>query len=393
MKIKQNKKTYLKLLASFLSLIFFVVNHVYAAEDLSRITDNGGIVYFADDYESGYQYMGVSNPHPGGGFYQMMGGNVLKPEGIYTGDGTVNGCVQDTNNYHYTINSNDAEAKNFILGSQKSLKTPYLGVCPGEAFLRDTTIIKTPLLSEYYVRWYQKWTGSFQSSVQQKFSKFYYGSDPNSAITGHLSMRPNNSSGTTPGATSGLFEEYFINIDNHFAKSGCTPPNNSLIWLTPTSFSCYAGQNKGWDDSTETNELINLELNRWYEIEIHSKLNSDINTSDAEHDLWIDGVLKLQVRNFKFVNDVITTPGTNNFEFQHVYYNRSNQDQTTYMDNIVIANRHIGPVNTPLVTYSVSNFTTLFSNWLHTGNGNVSDFDFNNIVNTKDLGILMSKWQ
>ncbi len=43
--------------------------------------------------------------------------------------------------------------------------------------------------------------------------------------------------------------------------------------------------------------------------------------------------------------------------------------------------------------YSISNFTTLVSNWFHLGSGNVSDFNFDNIANTKDLGIMMSKWQ
>ncbi len=43
------------------------------------------------------------------------------------------------------------------------------------------------------------------------------------------------------------------------------------------------------------------------------------------------------------------------------------------------------------LAYSISNFTTLVSNWLHVEN--ISDINFDNVVNTKDLGIMMSKWQ
>ncbi len=44
-------------------------------------------------------------------------------------------------------------------------------------------------------------------------------------------------------------------------------------------------------------------------------------------------------------------------------------------------------------TYTISNFTTLVSSWFHLGSGNVSDFNFDNVVNTKDLGVMMSKWE
>ncbi len=43
-----------------------------------------------------------------------------------------------------------------------------------------------------------------------------------------------------------------------------------------------------------------------------------------------------------------------------------------------------------IVTYSILNFTSLISNWLHLGTA--SDLNYDNIVNTKDLGIMMSKW-
>ncbi len=44
-----------------------------------------------------------------------------------------------------------------------------------------------------------------------------------------------------------------------------------------------------------------------------------------------------------------------------------------------------------LLAYSIPNFATLVSNWLHVGT--VSDLNSDNFVNSKDLGIMMSKWQ
>ena|GEM_PF-2374481 len=47
-------------------------------------------------------------------------------------------------------------------------------------------------------------------------------------------------------------------------------------------------------------------------------------------------------------------------------------------------------INIP-VTYNISNVLTLVTNWLKTGT--VSDVNADNIVNIRDLGIMMSKWQ
>lgn len=298
-------------------------------------------IIFSWDGESGYQYMGSENAHPGGGYFQQMGGNVSASEGTYNSSS----CTPDTNSHHYSVISNDPAAQGSTTGSKYSLKTPYLGVCPNEAFQRDTTVITTPLLTEYYVKWDQKWTGNFQKSVQQKFAKFYNSADTQEkTITAYLTLRANNASGTTPGATTGLAENFMPNIEGHFNKSGCTLYNGN-IWVTPVPIAygnCYDGQNRSFDDSDETNTPMIFELNRWYTIEIHSKLNTDINTSDAVYEIWIDGILRFSAKGFKFRDGgVYNTPGTNRFEFQHVYYNRSSSDQTTYMDNIVISDKPI----------------------------------------------------
>lgn len=320
--------------------IFFVLSVFFAAPFSSQAA-----VYFEWNSAEGYKYLGSSNSHAGGGYFNWMGGAVTKPEGT--------GC-QDPNNFHNTFISTDSSAFNSDTGSSTALKTPYSGSCPNESFTRDTTIIRTPLLSEYYIRWNQKWTGSFQASVQQKFAKFYNSADSTSStLTAHLSMRPNNSSGLTPGATTGLFENYTNNIDSHFTNQTCT--NAAVIWLAPAPVignglnsngtpNCYNGQAKGYDDSILTETPITLELDRWYTIEIHSKLNSSPSVSDGVYEVWIDGALRLAGYDFKFKDGVTyNTPGTNNFEFQHVYYNRSAQDQSTYMDNIIISDHYNGP--------------------------------------------------
>ncbi len=51
-----------------------------------------------------------------------------------------------------------------------------------------------------------------------------------------------------------------------------------------------------------------------------------------------------------------------------------------------------GPIVNIPATFSISNFTTLVSSWLHVGAGNYSDLNSDNIVNTRDLGAMMSKW-
>ncbi|MGB2791254.1 MAG: fibronectin type III domain-containing protein [Candidatus Moraniibacteriota bacterium] len=49
-------------------------------------------------------------------------------------------------------------------------------------------------------------------------------------------------------------------------------------------------------------------------------------------------------------------------------------------------------VNTQVRTYSLSDFVTLVSQWLQSGTGLASDVNTDNVVNTRDLGIMMSFW-
>ncbi len=49
-------------------------------------------------------------------------------------------------------------------------------------------------------------------------------------------------------------------------------------------------------------------------------------------------------------------------------------------------------VNTQTRTYSLSDFVTLVGQWLQTGTGLAADVNTDNVVNTRDLGIMMSFW-
>lgn len=312
---------------------------------LMLTTTANATVIFQYDGESGYQYMGSTNAHPGGGYFLQMGGNISAPEGVYD----ASACTPDTTNYHYSVLSNDVAAQGASTGSTHAIKTPYLGVCPNEAFQRDTTIIMTPLLQEYWIKWDQKWTGSFQASQQQKFAKFYYSGDTTEhAISGYFVLRP----GTT---TTGLYQAYFQNVDELLDRE-CPSMSTAQVWISPVG-PCSLPTHS-YDSSSETTTPIIFELDRWYTIKIHSKMNSANDVADAVFEIWVDGVLRLQLTNFKIKNGVdYTSPGTDRFELQHIYYDRSSVDQTTYMDNIIISDTALGgetPADTtpPVVTPS-----------------------------------------
>ncbi|MFZ1735767.1 MAG: fibronectin type III domain-containing protein [Candidatus Moraniibacteriota bacterium] len=48
--------------------------------------------------------------------------------------------------------------------------------------------------------------------------------------------------------------------------------------------------------------------------------------------------------------------------------------------------------STQTKTYSIADFTALVADWLKTGSGFASDVNTDNVVNTRDLGIMMSFW-
>ncbi|MDQ1284581.1 MAG: hypothetical protein QG620_929 [Patescibacteria group bacterium] len=284
-------------------------------------------VIFDFDGENGYQYMGFQNAHLGGGYFSHMGGNVTKPE-------SYNSCDGDTNNFHYTTVSNDSPSQDSVNGSNYALKTPYSGNCPNEGFLRDTTVINVPASSELYVRWYQKWTGNWMSGdVQQKFTKFYDPHVPNS-IAGHLSFLSN----------SRRWRTFLPNFDGHFDKDGITR-YAGWVWVNASDIGeNYPGVNRSYDDDPNTSNF-EFETDRWYCLEMHFRINSDPDVSDAIFEAWVDGAKVMGVYDFKYHNTPEAVFTVNALEFQHVYYNRSATDQPTYMDNIVVADEYVGPVD------------------------------------------------
>jgi hypothetical protein len=284
-------------------------------------------VFFEFDGENGYQYTHHTAPHSGGGYFAFLGGYPFYPEG--------GGC-DDGYEYHNTILSNEEAAANSIEGSKWSLKTPYSGGCPQESFKRDTTIIKLPDQRELYIRWYQKWTGDWNSAdVQHKFTKFYNAGKSDSLAV-HFSFAPR----------SRIWRNFMRNVDNHFAKGG--GGTYEYVWVyaipreSPSITTSYDDYNNGINGGDDGNFIF--ETDKWYCIETHFKLNSDENTSDGVVEAWIDGVKVFGVENYKFYGTAEDKFTVNNLEFQHIYYNRSSNDQPTYMDNIVIADEYIGPM-------------------------------------------------
>ncbi|RJP41175.1 MAG: hypothetical protein C4548_09460 [Desulfobacteraceae bacterium] len=289
-------------------------------------------VYFEFDGESGYQYLGPENAHPGGGYFSRIGGNVNSPEGT--------GC-SDPMSYHNTILSSEPTAIGAVADSNFSLKTPYSGSCPNESFSRDTTIINTPDLEEYYIRWYQKWTGDWNSSdTQHKFTKFYRQGTGDS-LTAHFSFN----------RSSNNWRNYIINLEDRFDMNNVE--RAAYVWVYETeegAGSEYPGVNRAWDDINNgiglngTDAQFDFQTGVWYCIEIHAKLNTDANTADAVLEAWVDGNKVFEIKNFKYYNDPAAKAATNIFELQHIYYNRSATDQPTYMDNIIISDSYNGPV-------------------------------------------------
>lgn len=276
-------------------------------------------VFFEFNCENGYQYMGSDDPHPGGGYFSMMGGNVRGPEAALP-DPCSN---RNTNTYHYTVVSNDIAAQGAVSGSKYALKTPYAGHCNDESFSRDTTIINYgQKLSELYIRWYQKFTGNWHNgSVQHKFVKFGVS--------------------TLGGLRFGSKHNYWR---TGFYNNGHWPGANSWIWVY--EYLDNPSNKKVADDlDSGLGRRFTFNVDTWYCIEMHVKGNTAGNT-DGIYEAWVDGIKVFGIYNHDFSKDGVSAVSTNKIELQHVYYNRAtNDDQPTYMDNIIIADEYIGPVD------------------------------------------------
>jgi hypothetical protein len=284
-------------------------------------------VYFNFDGENGYQYMGSGNAHPGGGYFSYMGGKVTGPEDTLT-----NPCSnRDTNKYHYTFLTNENAAKGSVDGSQFALKTPYEGHCNDESFSRDTTIINFgKTLNEFYIRWYQKFTGNWMNgSTQHKLIKW-----------------------NGPYETGPRFRGDKKNFGFYMRNNGKWPnayDGGVFVYATKNAAGCsYSGCNRVADyinnrfDNGNDSELY-FQTDRWYCIEIHFKANTP-GVADGVMELFIDGKLYIGVYESYFGSNINNPSGVSNIEMQHIYYTRdTNDDQPTYMDNILISDKYIGP--------------------------------------------------
>ncbi len=294
-------------------------------------------ILFSFDGESGYQYIGQQNANADGVYIYWLGGNPSRPEG--------NGN-QDPNLYHNTILSNEPAAQGAVSGSKYSLKTPYRGICPNESFTRDTTIIRLGRdRDDIYVRWYQKWTGDWNSStVQHKFTKF--------CSTGYESDADKKTAHFSFAAGARNWRNYTPNLEGRFNMDGI--PHANWVWIYQTkegAGSQYNNVARAWDDinngiNNGNDGELYFQPNKWYCIEIHVKVNSSASIADAVCEAWVDGVKVFEIKNFKYYNDPAKKYGTGYIELQHIYYNRTPTDQATYMDDIVIADQYIGPKET-----------------------------------------------
>lgn len=292
-------------------------------------------ILFSFDGENGYQNIGYQNANAEGAYIYWLGGNPARPEG--------NGN-QDPSSFHNTVLSNEPVAQGSVNGSKYSLKTPYLGICPSESFTRDTTIIRLGHdRDDIYVRWYQKWTGDWNSAtVQQKFTKFCSNDYDNDSdkMTAHFSFGP----------VARNWRNFNINLEGRFDMNGITHARQVWVYQTEAAAgSQYTNVNRAWDDINngisdgEDGELY-FQPGKWYCLEIHVKVNSSASVADAVCEAWIDGVKTFEIKNFKYYNDPAKKFGTGYLELQHIYYNRTPTDQATYMDNIVVADQYIGPI-------------------------------------------------
>lgn len=302
-----------------------------ATENLTHITQSGGTILFAEDFED--DVMTEDDWPDSPGYLYWVGGPVAGREG--------DGCETGTGRRNNSIDTAPIAA-DAVPGSTRSLKTPYPGACPDYNYTRESTQIKLPgPVREYYIRWYQKWSGSFQKTKQHKFTKFYNAAKPVGSLTAHFSFE---------GPDAKNLANFMYNYDGQLNKDGLAFADKVWVEFAKDTRSRSNDQAYSYDDienGIKGDGEFDFDLDRWYCIEIHSKLNSDEDTADGLVEMWIDGKLVFGKYNIKHFNAANAHDGTNIFELQHIYGTRSSADQPTFMDNIVIADSYIGPVGSP----------------------------------------------
>ncbi len=125
------------------------------------------------------------------------------------------------------------------------------------------------------------------------------------------------------------------------------PAGNPLAGRTPIGFYCYHADMK---DSYGTNWIWNqdyrgyLETNRWYAIEQYCRLNTPGQANGVLR-AWVDGQAAFEKTDVRFrLTDELKIEQV----WMNVYHGGtipSPRDQHLFIDNVVIANRYIGPMN------------------------------------------------
>jgi hypothetical protein len=124
------------------------------------------------------------------------------------------------------------------------------------------------------------------------------------------------------------------------------PADNPLAGTTPIGTYCYHADMQGFYGTNwiwYKNYLGFLEKNRWYPIEQHTKLNTP-GEKDGILRAWIDGQLAFEKTDIRFRH-------VDKLKIEEIWMNvyhggtiASPYDQHVFIDNVVIANKYIGPL-------------------------------------------------
>ncbi len=176
---------------------------------------------------------------------------------------------------------------------------------------------------------------------------------------------------------------------------------------SPDAYQVDTG-NFGWE---ELFGGINPSDGSWHEYEIHIKMdtlgqNGTVAGADGIGEIWVDGILRASNRAVNWSNgDAVAKNGWSWMRIgsntKHPINNKC--DYNDYDDMVIYNatppnkdtnnNAFIGLIGATSVpsTFSISNFNNMIPNWLRKTTS--SDLNSDNIVNTKDLGLMMNKWQ
>ncbi len=243
---------------------------------------------------------------------------------------------------------------------------------------------------ELWIRWYERYENEFEwklfpaKAISPKSIYLRAGpQDASNYIGGSLIGQLNGANGYRIYNQGGWAQDH---IDNY-------------------SSSIFGGWNTIYPDIMANG--VGKSDGSWHSFEIYLKMDTvDSPSSNGGGYIWVDGILLDKKDNINWSGgDVVARDGWTWMEFLS---NQKNPglDRPYYvdLDDMVIQNTtplnvdsygnpFIGPIVNSPATYSILNFTDIVTSWLNTGSSLNSDLNSDNIVNTKDLGVMMSKWE